>query len=114
MEKEHYQKQTDVHALAESVMIAWNNNQDLCNVMNHVWQGLRNVLGLIIEIDTIPKDLKLRYTVHTVENNAYVPLVLHPMHASADRPAKSSWLFSSQEFPMPPLQFHWQIPTTPW
>ena len=112
MEKEHYQKQTDVHVLAESVMNIWNNNRDLCNVMNHVWQGLGNVLALIVEVDTIPMDLK-QYTVHTVENNAYVPLVLHPMHTSTDQP-KSSWLFSSQEFPMPPLQFHWQIPTIAW
>ena len=49
VEKEHYQKRTDVHALTESVIKTWNNDHDLCNVINRVWQRLGNVLALIVE-----------------------------------------------------------------
>ena len=49
VEKQHYQKQTDVHALAKSVMDTWNNDKNLNHVISHVWKRLRNVLALIVE-----------------------------------------------------------------
>ena len=49
MEKEHYQKRTDVQALAKSVMKTWNNDDDFTDVINRVWNRLRNVLALIVE-----------------------------------------------------------------
>jgi hypothetical protein len=49
VEKQHYQKRTDVHALAKSVMETWNNDDDLTDVINRVWNRLRNVLALIVE-----------------------------------------------------------------
>ena len=49
VEKEHYQKRTDVQALAQSVMKTWNNDDDFTDVINRVWNRLRNVLALIVE-----------------------------------------------------------------
>ena len=49
VEKQHYQKQTDVHALAKSVMDTWNNDKNLTHVISQVWKRLRNVLALIVE-----------------------------------------------------------------
>ena len=50
VEKQDYQKSTDVHKLlAESIMNTWNNDKKLSNVNNRVWKRLRNILALIVE-----------------------------------------------------------------
>ena len=52
VEKEHYMKRTDVHALAKSVMHSWNirgNIVGLDGVIGRVWKRLRNVLVLIVD-----------------------------------------------------------------
>ena len=52
VKKQHDQKRTDVHALAESVMNTWNNDKNLSDdVINRVRKRLRNVLALIVEGD---------------------------------------------------------------
>ena len=50
VEKEHYMKRTDVHALVNSVERAWNN-KSLNESIGRVWGRLRNVLVLIVEGD---------------------------------------------------------------
>ena len=67
MEKEHYQKQTDVHALPESVMNAWNNNQDLYNVINHVM--MTTMITLMDMYQQTQRTHKTTYNGNTNKNN---------------------------------------------
>ena len=49
VEKQHYLKRTDVPALVNSVLRAWNGNSGLHEVISKVWGRLRNVMVLIEE-----------------------------------------------------------------
>ena len=48
VEKEHYMKRTDVHALQNSVMSAWDT-RPLDQVIGKVWTRMTKVLALIVE-----------------------------------------------------------------
>jgi len=50
VEKEHYMKRTDVHALQNSVMSAWDT-RPLDKVIGKVWTRMTKVLALIVEGD---------------------------------------------------------------
>ena len=50
VEKEHYMKRTDVHALQNSVMSAWNT-RPLDKVIKKVWTRMKKDLAIIVEGD---------------------------------------------------------------
>ena len=50
VEKQHFHKRKDVNILADTVMQVWkNDNNDLQNVINKVYNRLRVVLALVVE-----------------------------------------------------------------